>query len=359
MGFSVLRRPSALRHIIVAGALSLSPVLQSAVAHAAPSAADRESARALLKEGDTKTESNDLSGALKAYQAAHEIMGLPSTGFAVARTQAALGLLVEARDSALLVTHIPARSGESGPIVKARADARKLADDLANRIGSIQVTLSGPPPGTDVAVTFDGEAVPTTSLELPRKANPGKHVLQASAPGFNDAREELSLAEGQSATVTLTLTPGAGAEQGSAGASAAATSSPFAPVQTDEQKAPTHKHLSPLVWAGFGVGAAGLITGTVTGVLHLTKISSIKDRYCGGGTSCDPGYQEQVDNARTTATIADIAFGVGIAGVAVGVVGLFLSPSSSDGDHATARVKTGPWCEPTIGVASLGMHGGF
>jgi hypothetical protein len=354
MASSVLSRAGArtfLASTLVAASASL-----TAPSFAAPSAADRETARSLLREGDGKAESHDLPGALKAYQAAHELMQLPSTGYAVARTQAAMGLLVEARDSATQVTRLPVKPGEPAPLVKARADARKLADDLASRIGSVQVTLAGVPPETPVTVTFDGEPVSAASLELPRKANPGKHVVQASAQGFDDARQEVTLSEGQNASVTLTLAPnGAVAPEPAATQSAAA--SPFTPVAADT-KTESHEHWSPLVWAGFGVGAAGLITGTVTGILHLTKVSSIKDEYCGGGTSCRDGYQHALDDARPTATIADVAFGVGIAGVAVGVVGLFLSPSKS-GDHATANRKSRPWVEPTIGVASLGMRGGF
>ena len=47
---------------------------------------------------------NDLEGALKRYEAAHEIMGVPTTGIEVARTRAKLGQLVEARAVAIELT---------------------------------------------------------------------------------------------------------------------------------------------------------------------------------------------------------------------------------------------------------------
>ena len=56
-------------------------------------------------------------------------MHVPTTGLAVARTQAALGLLVEARDTALGVTRIPVIPKEP-PVI---GEGRKQADNLGER----------------------------------------------------------------------------------------------------------------------------------------------------------------------------------------------------------------------------------
>ena len=69
----------------------------------AQSAADRETARALMKRGDTAFDAADYRAALEAYETAHGIMQVPSTGVALARTQEKLGLLLEARNTVLAV----------------------------------------------------------------------------------------------------------------------------------------------------------------------------------------------------------------------------------------------------------------
>jgi hypothetical protein len=284
------------RHFLFASALCFA-ALAPAAASAAPSAADRETARGLLQDGDKKFESKDYRAALKNYEAAHSIMGFPSTGFAVAKTRAALGLLVEARDMAL-----------------------------------------------------DGESVPLASLGSPRKANPGRHAVSASAPGYKPASAQVDLAEGETKAVTLEL------EAEAAGPAPVATGALQESTTDMVEERPEGGGLSPLVYIGFGVGAAGIVTGTVTGILHLTKVSSVKDDYCNGGDECRPGFEAERDSAKTYATIANIAFGVGIAGVAVGVVGLF---ASKPGGDASARAQARSRLIPQIGLGSVGLRGTF
>src|SRR5206468_3380628 len=63
---------------------------------AAATAADRETARALVQEGKLRKEKNDLPGALQSFKGADAIMHVPTTGMLVARTQVDMGLLVDA-----------------------------------------------------------------------------------------------------------------------------------------------------------------------------------------------------------------------------------------------------------------------
>ena len=60
---------------------------------------DRETARTLMQQGRELTAKGDLKEALKRFKGADDIMHVPTTGLEVARTQAPLGLLVEARDT--------------------------------------------------------------------------------------------------------------------------------------------------------------------------------------------------------------------------------------------------------------------
>src|SRR5262245_1107365 len=91
--------------ILVCAAALLSP---AAALAAEPSAADRETARTLVIDGRKKFGAGDYEGARKAFQAAHEIMGVPTTALDLAKALEKLGKLVEARTVALEVARMPA-----------------------------------------------------------------------------------------------------------------------------------------------------------------------------------------------------------------------------------------------------------
>jgi hypothetical protein len=349
-----------LRPTLFAAALALGSLYPHA-ALAEPTAGERETARALMNEGDRKSAAKDYAGALKAYQGAHAIMSVPSTGAALARTQAAMLLLVEARDTALQVTRMPVRPNESSPFTKARTAAEKLAQELATRIPSLQITVQGPPPSADVRITFDGQALPSTVLKFPYKANPGRHNIAASAGGFADASREVDLREGESASVILSLT----ASATKTAASAPPKSETQAAARSDtpsllgREAADASPGASPLVYIGFAVGGAGLIAGSVAGVLHLSRVAQVKDDYCAGGTSCDPGFAKERDQAMTLATASNIGFAVAAVGVGVGIIGLATSKSAKASSTGGAAAANTAYWEPVVGVGSIGVRGGF
>src|SRR5262245_7469910 len=127
----------------LAAALAVGQVGAPRAALAQPTAGDRETARSLMAQGDTAYDAKDYAAALKADQAAHALVHLPSTGIWVAKAQVALGMLVEARDMAIEVKGIPKQAGEKQPLVVARKEADQLIDSLATRIPSIQVQVEG------------------------------------------------------------------------------------------------------------------------------------------------------------------------------------------------------------------------
>ncbi len=97
-------------------------LLWNGVTFAQPSASDRETARDLMAEGDKKLAAKDVKGAHAAFEEAHRLMNVPTTGIEVARTAETLGMLVEARDTCLLVTKINKTPGE--PPVKVEEKKR-------------------------------------------------------------------------------------------------------------------------------------------------------------------------------------------------------------------------------------------
>lgn len=203
------------RYVRKAGArllsgLALAGLLFASPARAEPSSADKDTARALLKEGDEKFASHDFSGALKAYQAANAIMQVPTTALPLARAQIERGMLVEARDTLLQITRFPREAKEPEAYGKARDEAGPLAQKLSDRIPSIAITVEGPPSGAAVEVTVDGAVVPAGALGTPRKVNPGGHTITGAAAGFKSFSKSLALKEGDSEKFTIKLVPGEG-----------------------------------------------------------------------------------------------------------------------------------------------------
>ena len=193
-------------------ALAAFGALRPPAALAEPTAADRETARTLMKKGDQKFAAKDYAGALKDYQAAHAVMLVPITGLAVGKAQAELGLLIEAHETLLQVGRLPQDPYEAGPLTRARDEAATLAQKLANRIPSVTITVAGPTTGVEVQV--DGAVVPAGALSAPRKANPGSHVISASAVGYAAASSNIVLKEGANEKVVLKLVPGVSTPQG-------------------------------------------------------------------------------------------------------------------------------------------------
>lgn len=177
-------------------------------AHAEPTAADKETARNLMKEGDAKFAAKDFAGALKAYQAAHAIMQVPTTGLPLAKAQIEKGLWVEARDTLLTVSRFPKEANEQPAFAKAREEATQLSQKLIERIPQIVISIEGAQDPSALSVQVDGATVPSAALGTPRKVNPGAHVVTASGPGYKTATANITLSESESEKVALKMVAG-------------------------------------------------------------------------------------------------------------------------------------------------------
>jgi hypothetical protein len=330
------------RGTILSGLLALVVALSASPrSHAAPTAADKETARSLMRDGDAAFRRGDHAAALQAYEGANAIMQVPTTTVAIARARAALGQLNEARDAALSVARAPERPGEPTAYVAARAEAKELAVDLTERIPKLQVRVSGIAAGTRYELKIDDETVPQNASALPRRVNPGRHVVMVSADGYVAIRRTISLVEGETKTVDVELEQ-SDEPQARRGDAASA-------VDESSDSGAT----SPFVYIGFGVAGLGLAVGSVSGWMSLSKASSAKE-HC-DGNACTPEARDDLDSSLTLATVSDVSFGVALVGVAVGVVAL-LSSGKSPRERAAPTARS---IEPVISSRFVGMRGSF
>jgi hypothetical protein len=123
-----------------------------------------------------------------------------------------------------------------------------------------------------------------------------------------------AVAEGGEQAVTLPMVP-----------QPAAPAPVAAPLHSEPPSSPVQVKLAIV---SMGIGAAGLITGTVAGILTLSKHSSLAGT-CPGGI-CPAGDKGEVSSYTTVADLSTVAFIVGGVGAALGVTLLFTAPKARE-----------------------------
>jgi hypothetical protein len=301
-----------------------------------PTAADKATARALLDAGDALAQQNDHRGALAKYQAADAIMGVPTTGIAVAQTQAKLGMLVEAADSAARVHRFEVRADEPDAFSEARTQAASLLADVTLRMPTLTVKIAGvESPSADVRVLVDGEELRPATRFVPRKVNPGKHQI-AVIQGKMNGSATIELAERATTIAEITLREGAALAPPSPPRSANALLAPTQPPQ--ESRPPTN----PGVWIGLGVAGAATVAGAITGAFTLASKPKLALE-CGADRQCaTPKSQDALDRSYRLANASTACFVVAGAGGIVALTAWLVTRNPKRPD-ARAHVVIAPW----------------
>jgi hypothetical protein len=339
--------------------VALVSLLTATAAHAEPTSADRETARTLMQQGREARDKGDLKEALKRFKGADDIMHVPTTALEVARAQVALGQLVEARDFIAEIRQIPAKSNEPAPFKEARKRADDLDASLNGRIPSLRISVTGAPDGAEPTVSIDGVQLPASARDLPRNVDPGHHVVAvkvATKTSAGEGSQEVDVREGEQKPVEVALTMTAVDQPASPPAAVAE------PPQPETPPPPMHSH-SPtvLTWAGVGLGGVGIVAGTVTGILTLSKKSALKSE-CGPSNVCTTGTAtSDLSSANSFATVSTIGFIVAGVGAGVAVVTLLVghdeqaAPASATPTQTDSGLVVRPW----IGLGAAGVGGRF
>lgn len=293
---------------------------------AGPSAADRDTARNLMDIGDEHFDAGRYEEALESYEAADEIMNVPTTRFAVGKTQEKLGKLVEARDTLLSVRQLPVMEDETGPLEEARTKAAELAFAIGKRIPTLEIMVRGVP---EVDVQVDGTPIERAATSVPRRMNPGTHQVVVTAPGYQQQTRSVTLTEGDTQKLEIQLEP--------------LPQTPAPPPLT--KPTPTVRPLpddgsrtSSLVYIGFSVGAAGLLVGAITGGIALATASSLEDA-CDGDRCPRSTTEEDFDTTLALSHASTAGFVVAGVGGALGLIGLLVM--GSDDEDTTVSIAPG------------------
>ncbi len=286
----------------------------ASIARAEPTAGEKETARSLMNEGRDLRDQRDLKGALARFQAADAIMHVPTTGLELARTEVALGLLVEARETLHRVSEFVLKPTDPAPFREARAEAERLNEELEGRIGAVRIDVRRARGDSPPTVFVDGIRIPEGALNVPFKVNPGPHTIVAKS-GSTEINKHVDAREHETSAVLLDFS----------------SASPIAAPSAD---APAASAGSSSTWrtmgyVGLSVGAVGVALGSVAGLLAISSKHAAESRCA--GTRCPPETWSDIDKMHGYATLSNVGFAAGALGVAAGVGALVLAPKDLAG----------------------------
>jgi hypothetical protein len=314
---------------------------------------DIAQARQLGGQAQAAYDAGNYAESEKLWNAAAKLYAqAPTLTLGLARTQAKLGKVVAAQESYNKIIREWGNNPSPPPAFKDALEAAKAeVGAVSSKVASVLVVVDGPASPT---VMIDGQTVPAAALGLKRPVDPGTHQVKASADGYKPAETSFTVHDGGSAEAKLKMEklPEGAITPGLAGGST-----------TTEPGADTGKGGSSnktLALVAFGVGGAGLVVGSITGILALGKHGDLKDK-CPNGT-CPASEQSNVDSYQTMGTLSTVGFIVaGVGGVA-GAILLLTSPSKSAAvetpRYATVPTK-GVTMTPYFGGTSAGVSGRF
>jgi hypothetical protein len=291
--------------------------------------------------------------------------------------------LVEGTENLRKVLREPLPAEPSAVLVRARERASAVLDRAKARNGALNLVVKGGPrDSAELVIVVDGQPMNVALLDADRPADPGEHLIEATAPGYFNASARVSVSMGERQSVILSLEPdprarpaasSAQAPEHGAAASENRNTSLFtrdpppsepgaAPFQaSDAGDAPAKRDLTAayVAWSAGGVAVAA---GSIFGLLAFQGKSDL-DKQCADNL-CPDSSAGKLDSARRDSTIATVLMATGAVGLGLGTVFYFSAgPSEGSPETGTAASHGGrkqalegrAW----IGLGQVGISGDF
>lgn len=289
--------------------------------------AKRTQARAAFDAGNAAFEAEDFVTAEAEFRKAHSILPSPHAEYWIARS-----VDLQNKDAKDIVAHyesflaLPGASHVGAERV-AEAEARVL--DLKKTLPATYVFVTDP---AGARILIDGilqEGVTPYQVEL----KPGTHQIEVQLEGYENNSVELQVEGGTQVEQPISLIAAAPAEAAEE------------PVATGLLEQDTNSKVPAYVT--LGLGGAGLIAGTIFGILALNGKSDFDK---------SPS-QDKADEVERNALISDMSFGVALT---LGITGIVLLTASDSPKETAKKTKPGqlivaPFASPTSGGAAARM----
>jgi hypothetical protein len=328
-----------------------------AVVAIAPDKAHAQDAQALFDEGLSDMKSGRYKIGCALIKKSLDIDPRPGTEFTLAECFSKAGKFasaVELYDRYLAAYDAMPADQKADSDQKARAEiSRSERTRLVSLVSWLTVKLPAAAP-VGVLVTKDGEPFPRGLFGVATAVDPGPHVFTARTPDGPLIEQRVDIAAGERRIVSLQV-PGA----------AVPPDEMTPPNDTEPQPDKPEKRnpLMPWVYVTGGLGAAGLITGAITGGILLSKRKTIftecPTKRPDGAHVCSEKGLDAADAAQNVlAPVTTVALSVGAAGAATAVV-LFVIGNRSESSSSETMKRTLPVIDVGSGRAVLGLTGSF
>jgi hypothetical protein len=304
-------------------------------------------------DGQAALDKKDYATAEDRFRRADSLFHAPTLLLGYARAEAGLGKVVNASEAYNRIVREGVPAGAPAAFVAAVDAARAEAGAVQARVASVTISVTGPDNPT---VTLDDQPVPVAALGVKRPVDPGDHVVKASSDGWQPAQTKFTVADAGNATASLALvkdpTAVAAAIPASPGAASTAAPAPGSPAGADTASSGGSTQRT-LGLVGMGVGVVGLGVGAVTGLLAISKHSTLATE-CPGGSCTSAAAVSDLSSFHSMSTLSTVGFIAGGVLAAGGAVLFLTAPSSS-----SAPARTGVRITPFVGPGSVGAIGTF
>ena len=319
-----------IRPWFLASALAVGAVLVGPTANAQISV---DQARTLFQEALALVAAGDYSNALVKLQQVATYRRTPQVTYYIGLCQEKMGKLMIALGE-YRIALADAHAANATDVV---TEATAAIERVEPRIPKLTVTRGDG--AHTAAIAVDGTTIGTLAVGKPMSLDPGTHVLTAQARGFRPFRREITLAEGDSASFEVTMIPSPPEVSSSPSTEPTGTT---AQAQADTSSTVSDSSVLPvLAWVSTGIGVAA---GAASGYFFYKRNQAISDmdKACNNDRDkCPPDAKSIYDRGRRHTLMGNISVGVGVAGVATGVV-LFLVSANSGSNKTSASTSNLP-----------------
>jgi hypothetical protein len=320
--------PGSLKHWVLRSCVVLS-ALGALVAEPAAARADVpvdaavKRAREQFGQALTLQTAGDWSGALALLKEVAAVKPTPQVRFNIALCEERIGRLV----AALGDYELAGSDAQAAKAEQVRQEVELRLESLRARVPRIVVQRGV---GADAAsISLDGVALGDSVLDLPLPADPGPHVVAASAAGFLPFKQSFRIAEQQTATVQVKLE--------------------LEPVKTKPTPPLTHAASPGLRSAGYVVGGAGIAGLVASGALFYLRHTTLSDldQQCGPDRSaCPESARNTADRGKLYTTLGNVTLTAGALGLGIGAVlvivggrqSVSLAPGAAGADRGGASL---------------------
>jgi serine/threonine-protein kinase len=235
------------------------------------------------------------------------------------------------------------REGASGARASGQNDRANAGESRANALEPrlSRLTVSVAKENADIPnLTIQREStnVPKEVWGVAVPVDGGTYVIRARAPGYLEWSGKVSV-EAEKATAKVDVPALVKDESATVEPPPAppptATPTVTPPPQKDEPETSDGSTQRTIGIVVAGVGVVGVGIGTLFGFRAIAKNSDAKE-LCDGATCRDERGVTLTDDAKSAATISNVAFGAGLACLAGGII-LYVTAPSSQKEKPTAR----------------------